>query len=303
MKSRLVALCLVAAAPANAAYSDLYVFGDSLVDAGNIEIVAALGNQPDPSPAALGYFPGRFSNGPTFADRLNQRLFGTLSTPAFAGGNNYGFGGALATTSGDDIPDFAAQIGLFGLLNGPVADPDALYLVNFGGNDGFAILNGAPLAPGAVGAALASGVAQLAALGARNFLVTNVVDLAVAPITDGFEPVASAVSIAVNAGIDDAFAALTLPGDARVFRFDAFALSRAFAADPGAYGLPGLDMTTVCIEIGAGPACPNLNFMDRVHPTAVVHDVFGDAIFQQVPAPAALALFGLALAPLAWRRR
>ena len=305
MKSLMLAasLCFAGTVPAHAAYSGVVAFGDSLADAGNLDIFFAAAGLPDPTPDALGYFDGRFSNGPTFVDVVATSLSGELTRPSLAGGSNFAFGGALATDNGDFIFDFAAQVGLFAAATGGVADPQALYIVNFGGNDGFAILNGAPLAPGAVGAALADGVAQLAALGARNFLVLDVVDLAVAPILNGSEMAGSAVSIAINAGIDTAFAELALPADARVFRFDTFAFSRAFAADPGAYGLPGLDTETTCIAILAGPQCTGLNFIDSVHPTAVVHEVFGRAIFQVVPEPAALALFGLGTLGLVLSRR
>lgn len=301
MRLTLIAAALASAAtiaPAHAEFSQLYAFVDSLGEVGNFEI--ALGF--DPTPAALGYAPGRFSNGFVFPDYLSLALFGQPTAPSLAGGTNYGFGGALATSDGG-IPDLAEQIGLFALDTGGVADPDALYLINVGGNDGFAILNGAPLAPAAVGQAIAGAITQLAAFGARDFLINNVVDLAVAPLVNGNEAAATAVSVAVNAGIDAALNALVLPADARLFRFDAFAFSQAVAANPAAFGLGGIDQETTCISIFAGPACTGLYFMDDVHPTTIVHAVFGRAIFQIVPEPAALALFGLGALALGMTRR
>ena len=55
----LAAALLLPALPASATpYSDIVVFGDSLVDAGNISLVS-----PGTPPAGLGYYNGRFSNG------------------------------------------------------------------------------------------------------------------------------------------------------------------------------------------------------------------------------------------------
>lgn len=301
MRGMIVAALLCAAGPASAGYSALYVFGDSLVDVGNVDVLTAAFGLPDPSPAAAGYAPGRFSNGPTFADVLADKLGVGPLAPSLVGGTGFAFGGALASSNGDFIPDLAAQVAAFA-ARGP-ADPNALVLVNAGGNDGFAILGGAPLAPATVGQAIADSIAALAGSGARTILVNNVVDLGVTPLVNGNEAAARAVSIAIDDAITAALDLLVLPAGTKLIRFDAFALSEAFAADPGAYGLPGLDLETQCVAAGLGPLCLNLNYMDAVHPTAVVHRVFGEQLFLAVPAPATLALFGLSLGGLAWARR
>ncbi len=289
------------AVPAQAGpYSALYVFGDSLVDAGNIEIAAF---PADPSPAAQGYFPGRFSNGPTFADVLHQKLFGTLSVPSLAGGTNFAFGGAKAITDADASPDLSAQVGMFAMATGGVADPNALYFINVGGNDAIATAFGAPIPAFAPGKVIAGQIAALAGMGARDFLVANVVDVGITPLLAGNPAGGRAASMAINAGLMAALEALVLPAGSRIRIFDTFGNTDALRADPAAAGFPGLDLTTPCIAILAGPLCANLFFMDSVHPTAIIHDYFGGQLFSIVPAPAPLALFGLsALALLAARR-
>lgn len=296
-----LAIALLAGAPAHAgAFSALYVFGDSLVDAGNVEIVAFPG---DPSPAAQGYFPGRFSNGPTFADVLHDRMFGTLSVPSLAGGTNFAFGGAKAITDGDGSPDLTAQVGMFTMATGGVADPGALYFINVGGNDAIATAFGAPIPAFAPGAVIAGQVATLASMGARHFLVANVVDVGITPLLAGNPAGGRAASLAINAALDAALAALALPAGSSITIFDTLGSTDALRADPAAAGFPGLNLTTPCIAIMAGPACANLFFMDAVHPTAIIHEHFGGQLFAEVPAPAPLALFGLsALALLAARR-
>ena len=73
-----IAVSLLTGMPAAAGpFSSLIVFGDSLIDSGNVQAVAAQLGEEDPTPAALGYFEGRFSNGPTYADLLSQELTGS----------------------------------------------------------------------------------------------------------------------------------------------------------------------------------------------------------------------------------
>ncbi len=288
------------AQPAAAHVSALYVFGDSLVDAGNIEIAAF---PADPSPAALGYFPGRFSNGPTFADVLHQLLFRSLSVPSLAGGTNFAFGGAKAITDADASPDLTAQRLLFTAATGGVADPNALYFINVGGNDAIAMAFGAPIPSGAPGASIAANIAALAAMGARDFLVANVVDVGITPLLAGNPAAGRAASTALNAGLKAALDALVLPAGGRIRMFDALGALDSFLADPAAAGFPGIDTTTTCISILAGPACTGLFFMDDVHPTAVIHEWFGRQLFSIVPAPASVALFGLSALALGLFRR
>ena len=71
-----LACALCAPAYAQARYSKLFVFGDSLTDSGNAFFLTA-----GAIPAAP-YVEGRFSNGNNFADDLNVRLFGQPLVPS-----------------------------------------------------------------------------------------------------------------------------------------------------------------------------------------------------------------------------
>src|ERR1043165_3616845 len=71
-------------------YSGAYVFGDSLVDAGNALKLAkfygtlTFSDLPEGAPSAeLGYFQGRFSNGYTFADLISNKTIGVVTQPVF----------------------------------------------------------------------------------------------------------------------------------------------------------------------------------------------------------------------------
>src|SRR4030095_6974926 len=73
-------------------YSNLFVFGDSLVDTGNTQpLVVGLGGA-DPTPAAAGYFDGRFANGINFADVVNIADGEGSIDHRLAGGDNFAYG-------------------------------------------------------------------------------------------------------------------------------------------------------------------------------------------------------------------
>lgn len=111
-----VAMCLGFQAPAQA-YSQLYVFGDSLSDTGNI---------------------GRWtfdSSSHQLYDEILAKNIGTTLTPSSQGGLNYAEGGGVAVPGLDS--DYTTQDQVKSYLNstGGKADPDGLYIHWIGGND------------------------------------------------------------------------------------------------------------------------------------------------------------------------
>jgi phospholipase/lecithinase/hemolysin len=284
---------------AQASYSNLYVFGDSLVDSGN----AFLATGGAEAPPANGYFFGRFSNGYNFADYLSLDLVGTPTSPGLIGGNNFGVGGATtATIPGAQSPSFLQQVGLYNQVVGQPIASDALVLLTFGGNDvRRTISTGGPVDFSTAGQEFGTGLASLYALGARNFLITGSPDIALLPrsVSD-----AGAVpgrldeltfrSQQINAtlsGVSSAFAAQT---GADVTYFDLFGFEQTLRADPTSFGLPSnLNLTDPCQIIGGGVPqfnnCAGSIYFDAIHPTTSIHRIIASAMGAQlgaVPEPA-----------------
>ena len=87
MMTAFFGLASMAAQAATPSYDNLYVFGDSYCDVGNI-FTATGGAEP-----AAPYYNGRFSNGPIWLDHVAGFL-GVPFKASLLGGTDYAFGGA-----------------------------------------------------------------------------------------------------------------------------------------------------------------------------------------------------------------
>lgn len=309
------AVALAAAAlPASAAtapgsYDAVYVFGDSLVDAGNIATLTA-NHTPN---AALGYRNGRFTNGYDYVDYINYELFGTPTKASLQGGNNYSLGGArIVTDTTDAIPDLTLQISGYAAAKGGAADPNALYILNAGGNDIFALERFQAGNPGtllpftnsadyvnAIVSTYSGQVKRLNDLGARNILITG--------IPNATDPQSFAIEAQLNAALNG----LSLNPDTTLFRFSYLNFFARLQSDPGSLGLPPLRTDFSCIQLNAQASdCAGIFSFDGTHPTAAVQAALFRDIARQfgvsaVPEPRVwlTMLAGFALAGAAIRRR
>jgi outer membrane lipase/esterase len=247
-------------------FSTFYVFGDSLVDAGNVRIATG-GATPS---AALGYFQGRFTNGYDYTDLLSIATFGTPTVASLAGGNNFAWGGArvVANTS-DSIPDLGLQLGAYAARSLGVGDPNALYVLNFGGNDVFALGRGdiggltAEQYSAQVITQYADSVRYLNVLGARNILITG--------IPNGTDPIGVALEARLQTALDALAPQLTQ--GTSFYRFSYINFFGRVATDPGSLNLPPLRTDTTCLRAqtpGPNIDCTGFFFFDDVHPTAAV---------------------------------
>jgi outer membrane lipase/esterase len=300
-----------AAAPAAAAskFTSLFVFGDSLVDAGNIQTVTA-GAVPN---SRVGYVDGRFTNGYNYVDYINRRLFGGNTVASLRGGNNFAFGGARIVTDAEDtIPDLALQITSFQASKPVPARAGGLYILNAGGNDIFALGRSAEGDPDAlfpftsreayvqaivdqyVGA-----VTRLNNLGARNILITGIPNSDVQFARD------------LDAVLQNRLTGLTLAEGTTLYRYSYISFFDRLQSDPASLGLPPLRTDKSCIELKAqASGCRGIFRFDSVHPTAAVQlalfrDIQRQFGIASIPEPQSWAMMigGFALAGAAIRRR
>ena len=202
-------------------YSGVFVFGDSLVDAGNALKLAEwygslpFSDLPEGAPTAnLGYFQGRFSDGYNFADLVTNKTIGTVTKPIFpygyedpwlgvriapfasdpSGHNlNFAYGGAQIRQGDEVVPDLDGQTDAFRDAVDGHADPNALYLITIGGNDVRSLapsgsdpasLTEAHAALDAAADKLYTELSQLVGMGAHDILITGVPDVGLIPKYD-----------------------------------------------------------------------------------------------------------------------
>jgi Ca2+-binding RTX toxin-like protein len=202
-------------------FSGVFVFGDSLVDAGNALGLAEtydyfpFTSLPNGAPSAeQGYHDGRFTNGFTFADLIANKYLGVPTEPVFPfgyddpylgvsfgffsdpeGNNlNFAYGGAQIRQGGEFVPDMDDQTDAFRDAVDGVADPNALYIFSFGANDIHDLVpRRDPWADRASAQAVLQDEADeyieelldLVEMGAQHLLVVGVPDVGIQPAYNG----------------------------------------------------------------------------------------------------------------------
>ncbi len=308
-------LGLLFASPASAQFDGLVVFGDSLSDVGNVEQVTDALPLIPTTPGPF-YFDGRFSNGPNYTDGLASGLGLGPVTHSLSGGDNFAYGGALATGTGFPanlvVQDVDDQVDQF-LATNAVADADDLFVVFAGGNDiSDALSGGSSTDVVAAAQSLADDIGRLYDAGGRSFLSPNLPDIGLTPRFGG-DVTASALTVDFNTALDAALDDLeTTRPNIELFRLDVFGLFNDAVANPGDFGLTNVvDPAAPGLSPGDSSYDTNLIasnvdsylFWDDFHPTATGHALLAQAALTPVPEPTTLALVIPAAGLLLRRRR
>jgi len=273
-------------------FSNVFIFGDSLSDGGNVYIKTG---ETSKAPYALvptvPYAIGghHYSNGKTWAERLAQDLGDSrggkpsLQNPGKNG--NYAHGGARARAgSGNSSPSSAEQVMDY-LADYGVADPNALYVLQFGGNDLRDALEAGANNPALVGPIIQAAVTEylgsiqmLYGYGARHFLVANAPNLAHTPAIKlaGVEAIAGFLSGELNNGLAGGLGFLdaVIP-DINLYRLNIAKFTDDVVANPGDFGLTDTDSPCLIFFTASDAKCDNPEerlFWDGLHPTAAAHN-------------------------------
>lgn len=292
-------LGLPAVSSAQGDFEDVFIFGDSLSDGGNIY---ALTGETSKAPYAL--VPNRpyaigghhFSNGKTWAERLAQDLGDTdggkpsMTKPGKNG--NYAFGGARARSgSGNSSPDSFAQIYMY-LGDHGAASADALYIVQFGGNDLRDALVAVKVDPdtgeldltdsfGIIQTAvmqLVDNIGMLAGAGAKHILVANSPNLFHAPAVklSGAELLGALFAGHFNAGLAGGLSALQgMDPTLNIYQLDMGGFTDAVVTNPSSFGLTNVVAPCLSFMGEKDAKCDNPDeflFWDGLHPTAAAHN-------------------------------
>ncbi|MEH1928190.1 SGNH/GDSL hydrolase family protein [Nostoc sp.] len=292
-----------------ASFDQLYVFGDSLSDTGNIYNASG-----KTYPASPPYFEGRFSDGPLWVDYLGDQLglkptlFTTIPpTPIPTQGINFAFGGASSGLGNAVLPDsnlpgvLKQVLGFAGTLkaNNQTADPNALYTLWGGAND-FFFLNPKDSTTPINNISLA--LNTLVGVGAKNILVFNLPDLGKLPAAtiNGRNPTTLSKSTSeFNLGLAQTVSALSQNPNLNIISVDTYSLFNQASA------LGFTNVTDSCLsrlDI-CNPGDNKFLVWDGFHPTTAAHKVIADTALaaieaKSVPEPAinlgilALGAFG-----------
>lgn len=326
------ALCLSLCAPAQANYSAVYAFGDSLSDTGNLLAATTLAfGAANALPQAADYWNGRFSNGKVAVEQMASQLSLPLFDFAY-GGATSGAGPVYPTGPGTSFSTgLQAQVSQFGQVSGGAADANGLYFIWIGANDfrdAFGAIPGALQqgGPGAIQTLLTNtvqsvisnvgtAVATLHAQGANSFFLPLMPDFGITPEgrkgQQAFDQLApglfsfSLVSEQINSGLR-AYYENVLPTTlgVDVLTFDTLAKQRLVQANPSAYGIG--DVLTPCFggyvgtpgtQCAAGFGTDSM-YWDKVHPSTLTHEVLGTMMAASVPEPQTVLLMSLGVLAL-----
>jgi phospholipase/lecithinase/hemolysin len=178
------------------------------------------------------------------------------------------------------IPSVPHQVALYLSQHGGKADPDALYVLEGGGND---IVDATGGSPEQLGFQIALGTAdnelQLRRAGARNFLIPNLYNLALAPKGAPNAAFVTAAALTANKVLGQLLQFEALYPGVHITHLNSFNLIQMLENDATHLGFT--DVTNACLNEITGALCPDPThtfFWDDIHPTVFGHSFFAVTI-------------------------
>ena len=284
-------------AHAGSSFSQIYIFGDSLSDTGNLGSI----NGGIPAP----YFNNRISNGPVAVETLAAKLgFNANASLHIIGpqiGTNYAVAGANAF--GNSIIDLPAQISGFQANNGFIAPADALYVMFIGGNDvrdarNTIDIDDALLQIRNASTQVKDAIETLTLSGARHFLLVNSPSIAVIPETQLIADALNDKKVIKRAKryskryrkqLKKIADLLQDQYDIEITYFDLYRFFNKVLHKAKKYGFT--NTTDACFSTVTFTFHPDCNFglnadqfafWDEIHPTARLHEIVGEAFFESI---------------------
>ena len=278
----------------------IYAFGNSVSDTGNVFNLTG-GTFP---PASL-YSEGRFSDGEIWLDDLSTDLGIDINnfygeTSNIGDSLNFAIGGATTgtTTLGDTpdatFPGVTTQVNDFvNFLDGNAIEENALVTLWAGENDYVEEFqdNGTILNPEIPVGNIADSLATLASNGAKNILVSNLVNIADVPLSRDFIPpeqlgLLDSLTDIHNNGLNAAVSSLEMAfPDTKFAIFDVNSLLDDIFENPTSFGFTANPIES-CLSPNSFPdispdavVCSNPDqyvYYDNQHFTSAVHQLIAD---------------------------
>lgn len=309
-------LAMGATAASAVPFSGVYIFGDSLSDAGYFRPFLSAIGLPATTVAGLGRF--TTNPGPVWSELIAQ-YYGGNPNPSNAGGGIYAQGGARVAVDSASTPPVAAsqrpistQISEYLSANGGNANPNGLYAIWGGGND---VLQAGAAGVSAAAPANVLQAARLQAAGARYILVFGLPDLGKTPSSIAGGAAAIGQGTAAAVGYNTLLFTGLKSSNVKVIPVDTFALFNDVIANASAFGFTNTT-GVACLpfppfaatpssqfcgptNLAASNAASSYVFADGIHPTTATHAIVADFVKSLIDGPNAYSL--MAEVPLSSR--
>ncbi len=294
----LITLLASPAVWADESYSNIFIFGDSLSDTGNLASIA--GDFPNPP-----FFNNRMSNGPValevVASTLNLKADASLYLLGLSAGSNYAVVGARA--AGDQAIDLSFQVAAFLANYNGSAPADALYVMLIGANDVFEATSNPDrqLANQIIDNGVMAEARQIQTLidaGAEQILIINVPDVSITPLmkltaaaiqNPDLIDYANNLTKRYNKKLKSTLEELHHVNDMDIELYNLFKTSLNLLKE--AHDLGITNTTDACFSTATltfnegcnfGANFDRYYFFDEVHPTAKAHQYFGELIAKEI---------------------